>query len=76
MISQEDINNLIEINEFIHKREGAQNSLISEIRKAILDSGKLSLEEWKSLKEGIVEIANLQSHIELIIKLKEEMHEE
>ena len=47
-------------------------SLIDEIKGAILDSGKLTLEEWKSLRGKIKEIEELIPHMDIIIRLKEQ----
>ncbi len=70
IISQSDLNNLLRINEFIEQED--ENSLVSELKRAILDSGKLELSQWKSLRDHIREIEELIPHIELIIKLKKE----
>ncbi|MCP5048711.1 MAG: hypothetical protein GY940_16190 [bacterium] len=69
LLSQDEINDLLTINGFISE-EGAQKSLIDEIKDALLDSGKLSLREWKSLRARLKEIENLIPHIDLIIDLK------
>lgn len=68
ILSQEDLDQLLHINEFIEQNE--QNSLVSELKEAILDSGKLELEQWQVLREHIKEIEELIPHIDLIIKLK------
>ncbi|AWB67521.1 hypothetical protein C2869_14200 [Saccharobesus litoralis] len=70
IISQSEIDDLLHINEFIEQTK--DNSLVSELKAAILDSGKLSLERWISLRDHIREIEELIPHIELIIKLKAE----
>jgi len=58
------------LNDFIDKKD--DKSLVSELKKAILDSGKLELEQWFSLREQLQEIEELIPHIDLIIKLKKE----
>ncbi|AZQ85586.1 hypothetical protein EKO29_17270 [Colwellia sp. Arc7-635] len=68
IISQKDLDQLLHINEFIEKQN--ENSLVGELKEAILDSGKLELAQWESLREHISEIEDLIPHIELIIKLK------
>lgn len=69
LLSQEEVDRLLTINGFI--RAGAEkSSLIDEINDAILDSGKLSLDEWKSLRARLKEIEKLIPHIDLIIELK------
>jgi hypothetical protein len=70
IISQADLDNLLHINEFIEKQDS--NSLVSELKHAILDSGKLELEQWQVLRNHIREIEMLIPHIDLIIKLKKE----
>ena len=44
---------------------------MAEIRTAILDSGKLSLTDWRKLRTKLREIERLIPHIDLIIELKE-----
>lgn len=70
IISQADMDNLLKINAFIEEVD--ENSLVSELKSAILDSGRLELEQWLSLREHIQEIEDLIPHIDLIIKLKQE----
>ena len=70
IISQADLDSLLRINEFIDQH--AENSLVSELKQAILDSGKLELGQWKVLRAHIHEIEELIPHIDLIIKLKKE----
>ncbi len=69
-ITQDVLDELIQINEFIVRREGVNNSLVNEIEEAVLDSAKLSTEEWMALLKGIKEIEALIPHVEFIIKLK------
>ena len=68
IISQSELDNLLRINEFIDQVD--ENSLVSELKLAILDSGKLELTQWRSLRDHIREIEELIPHIDLIIKLK------
>ncbi len=70
LLSQEEINNLLHIDTFISD-EPEKQSLVDEIHHAILDSGKLSIMEWKKLRKKLNEIEILIPHIDLIIKLKE-----
>lgn len=51
-------------------RRAESHTLINEIKEAILDSGKLKLEQWETLRQHIKEIEELIPHIDLIIKLK------
>jgi hypothetical protein len=70
IISQADLDNLLRINEFIEQHD--ENSLVSELKQAILDSGKLEITQWEALRDHIREIEELIPHIDLIIKLKKE----
>lgn len=70
LLSQDELNDLLAINGFISE-EGEKKSLIDEIRSAILDSGRLQLAEWKSLRARLKEIEKLIPHIDLIIELKQ-----
>ncbi|WP_448568955.1 hypothetical protein [Thalassotalea ganghwensis] len=70
ILSQEDLDELLRINEFIEQDD--ENSLVSELKRAILDSGKLELSQWQQLRDHIREIEELIPHIDLIIKLKKE----
>jgi hypothetical protein len=70
-LTQEELDELFQINEFIAEAEEERKSLVDEIREAILDSGRLSLAEWRSLRERLRDIEELIPHIDLIIRLKE-----
>ena len=70
LISQDDIDSLFRINEFIEPDD--ENSLVEELKQAILNSGKLELDQWQSLRDHLYEIEQLIPHIDLIIKLKKE----
>ena len=70
IISQDDIDSLLRINEFIEHDD--ENSLVEELKQAILDSGKLELDQWQALRDHLCEIEQLIPHIDLIIKLKKE----
>jgi|GEM_PF-4620648 len=54
IISQAELDRLLLINEFIEF--DSENSLINELKHAILDSAKLELEQWQSLREHLKEI--------------------
>ena len=71
ILSQKELDNLLRINEFIEDQD--ENSLVSELKRAILDSGKLEIYQWESLRDHIREIEELIPHIDLIIKLKKEL---
>lgn len=70
LISQDEINELLTIGGFISDQT-SEASLVREIQDAILDSGKLSLREWRSLRNRLKEIEELIPHIDLIIQLRE-----
>lgn len=70
IISQDDLDNLLHINELIERDEN--DSLVCELKQAILDSGKLELIQWEALRDHLREIEELIPHIDLIIKLKKE----
>ena len=70
IISQDDIDSLLRINEFIEPDD--ENSLVEELKQAILNSGKLELDQWQALRNHLYEIEQLIPHIDLIIKLKKE----
>jgi len=70
LITQEEIDKLLRIDEFINQDD--QQSLLSELKKAILDSGKLKLQQWQLLRDQLAEIEELIPHIDLIIKLMNE----
>ena len=72
LLSQEELDNMLHISSLISPAQEAQNSLIDEIKRALLDSVKLQLGEWKSLRKRLHEIEELIPHIDLIISLKEE----
>jgi len=70
IISQDELDTLLSINGFLSKDENQKTDLITEIHEAILDSGRLSLEEWTALRDKLSDIERLIPHIELIIQLK------
>ncbi len=72
LITQNEIDELFKIHELIADQEEEKSlSLVEEIKGAILDSGKLTLKEWKSLRERIREIEVLIPAIDMIISLKD-----
>lgn len=76
LISQAEMDELMRIHDLIgggkEDSKKQQLSLIDEIKNAILDSGKLTLDEWRSLRQRIEEIEKLSTHIDLIIQLREQ----
>jgi hypothetical protein len=72
LLTQDQINELIHLNEFIKSKKGATRAFIREMRSAILDSGKLQLEEWRTLRSSLREIEELIPVMDMIIKLKQD----
>lgn len=70
ILSQAELDKLLHINDFLDQQK--DDSLVGEIKQAILDSGKLELKQWQALRNQIKEIEELIPHIDLIIKLKKE----
>ena len=69
IVSQDEIDKLIGISDFICEEED-KSSLVNEIREALLDSGKLTQDEWQCLRDRLREIEELIPHIDMIINLK------
>ena len=74
LVTQSEVNEMLRIHEIINPDDQGFStpSLLDEIKNAILDSGKLKLEEWKSLRDKIREIEELIPHMDMIIQLKEQ----
>jgi hypothetical protein len=71
-LDQHELDELLRINGFLSDdAKSGGKSLIAELQDAILDSGKLSLPQWKELRSRLQEIEQLIPHIDLIIKLRE-----
>lgn len=70
-IDQNELDQLLHLSGFLTEDvPGGKKSIIDEIQDAMLDSGKLSLREWRALRERLREIERLIPHIDLIIHLK------
>ena len=69
LLTQKEINDLLNISQLIGD-QAEHRSLIDEIKFALLNSGELSLKDWKSLRSRLKEIEELIPHIDMIIKLK------
>jgi hypothetical protein len=74
LLTQNEINDLLAINNLINEKKDS-GSLVDEIKFALLNSGKLSLRDWKSLREQLREIEILIPHIDMIVQLKIESQE-
>ncbi len=71
-VSQEEIDQLLRLSGFLaDDAVGGRRSLIDEIEEAILDSGKLSLTEWITLRSRLREVERLAPTIDAIIALKQ-----
>jgi len=68
LLSQQEVDQLLKITELLEEQK--ESNLIDEIKDAILDSGKLSLIDWRRLRTRLKEIERLIPHIDLIIELK------
>lgn len=71
-LDQSELDQLLLLNGFLtdEQDEDRKPSLIDEIRNAILDSGKLSLPEWRALRNRLKDIEQLIPTIDLIIELR------
>ncbi len=71
-LDQSELDELLLLSGFLKEEDGdaKRKSLVEEIRDAILDSGKLTLREWESLRARLADIEQLIPHIDLIITLK------
>ncbi len=71
LLTQGDLDSVLGI--FLNEDKNSNEiSLINEIKDAILDSGRLSYREWKSLRDRVKEISEMLPHIEFIISLKQQ----
>jgi hypothetical protein len=70
-IDQSELDDLLRINGLLGDEKGrAGKSLIEELQDAILDSGKLSIDQWRELRNRLRDIEALVPTIDLIIRLK------
>ena len=72
LLSQQEVDNMLHINTLLESRQDGANSLVGDLKRAILNSGKLDLGQWKRLREQLMEIESYIPHIDLIVRLKEE----
>ncbi|MBN8525449.1 MAG: hypothetical protein J0M02_08945 [Planctomycetes bacterium] len=71
-LDQGELDALLRINGFLaDEGKSSGRTLVEELQEAILDSGKLSLRQWKDLRSRLQEIERLIPHIDLIISLRE-----
>ena len=71
-LDQGELDLLLRMNGLLDESTSDRRSLVDEIKIAILDSGKLNLREWRSLRERLAEIELLIPTIDTIIRLKSE----
>lgn len=71
LLGQEEIDRLLVLNGFLEEDGVAHRSMLDEIESAILDSGKLSIPQWTTLRTRLREVERLAPHIDLIIALKQ-----
>ena len=69
LLTQKELNDLLAINSLIDDKK-EKRSLVDEIKHALLNSGELSLKDWRSLRAQLKEIEELIPFIDMIIKLK------
>lgn len=71
-LDQGELDELLRINGFLaDDGKVSGKTLVDELHEAILDSGKLTLRQWKDLRSRLQEIERLIPHIDLIITLRE-----
>lgn len=71
-LDQGELDELLRINGFLaDDGKISGKTLVDELHEAILDSGKLTLRQWKDLRSRLQEIERLIPHIDLIIALRE-----
>lgn len=71
-LDQGELDELLRINGFLaDDGKVSGRTLVDELHEAILDSGKLTLRQWKDLRSRLQEIERLIPHIDLIIALRE-----
>ena len=70
-LAQQELDDLLRIHDLIAEGEKSGTALVDELENAILDSGKLSLAQWRSLRDKLKAIERLVPHIDLIIELRE-----
>ncbi len=71
LLTQSDLDSVL--GNFLNEDKNSNEiSLIDEIKEAILNSGRLSYREWKSLRGRVKEISEMLPHIEFIISLKQQ----
>ncbi len=70
VLEQAELDQLLRLNGFLDDGDTGRKSLIDELNDAILDSGRLSLKEWRAMRDRLKEIERLIPTIDLIIDLK------
>lgn len=70
-LAQQELDELLAIHDLLAEGEKNGTALVDELENAILDSGKLSLAQWRVLRDKLKAIERLIPHIDLIIELRE-----
>ncbi len=70
-LAQDELDELLRIHDLIADGDKTGTALVDELENAILDSGKLSLAQWRQLRDKLKAIERLVPHIDLIIELRE-----
>lgn len=70
-LAQQELDELLRIHDLIAEGEKTGTALVDELENAILDSGRLSLAQWRALRDKLKAIERLVPHIDLIIELRE-----
>lgn len=71
-LEQGELDDLLRINGFLaDEGKSSGRTLVDELHEAILDSGKLTLRQWKDMRSRLQEVERLIPHIDLIISLRE-----
>ncbi len=71
VLAQQELDDLLRIHDLIAEGEKTGTALVDELENAILDNGKLSLAQWRALRDKRKAIERLVPHLDLIIELRE-----
>jgi len=71
VLAQQELDDQLRIHDLIAEGEKIGTALVDELENAILDNGKLSLAQWRALRDKRKAIERLVPHLDLIIELRE-----
>jgi len=71
VLAQQELDDQLRIHDLIAEGEKTGTALVDELENAILDNGKLSLAQWRALRDKRKAIERLVPHLDLIIELRE-----